>query len=378
MNVPFHKPFYDERDEQALVASLRSRRIVGDGEETARASGRLARMLNTGTALLTTSCSHALELAMMVVGLKPGDEVIVPSFTFVSSTNCILRQGAKPVFAEIHPSTLTIDVDDVERRITPRTRVILPVVYAGVSPEMDRLMEIARKYNIIVVEDAAQAVGAQYQNRPQGTTGDIGCFSFHETKNYSTGEGGAFITNNEEYARKAEIIREKGTNRKQFLLHLVDKYTWIDVGSSFLPPDTMAALLQTQLDKMDVIQSRRAAIHKRYITGFASHAAEGLLTLPFIPDHTQSNHHIFYVLMKDESTRNKALTFFKDRGIGTTFHYLPLHLAPVGREMLGYRGGDFPATESISSRLLRLPIYPDLTAEEQEYVIETMHAFLAE
>jgi dTDP-4-amino-4,6-dideoxygalactose transaminase len=377
MNIPFHKPLYDENDERALTASLRSKRIVGDGEQTARASERLATLLNVRTALLTTSCSHALELAMMVVGIKPGDEVIVPSFTFVSSTNCILRQGAKPVFVDIVPSTLTIDIVDVARKITPRTRVILPVVYAGVSPDMDEIMALARKQGIVVVEDAAQAVGAWYRNRPQGTTGDIGCFSFHETKNYSTGEGGAFVTNNEEFARKAEIIREKGTNRKQFLLHLVDKYTWIDIGSSFLPPDTMGAMLGTQLDKMERIQSRRAAIHARYDAGFSDLAAAGQLTLPTIPDHIRSNHHLYYVLMKDEQTRNDALTYFKDRGVGTTFHYLPLHLAPVGRDLLGCRPGEFPVTESVSTRLLRLPIYPDLTEEEQQYVIETMHTFFA-
>jgi dTDP-4-amino-4,6-dideoxygalactose transaminase len=375
MNIPFHKPLYDENDERALTASLRSKRIVGDGEQTARASERLATLLNVRTALLTTSCSHALELAMMVVGIKPGDEVIVPSFTFVSSTNCILRQGAKPVFVDIVPSTLTIDIADVARKITPRTRVILPVVYAGVSPEMDEIMALARKQGIVVVEDAAQAVGAWYRNRPQGTTGDIGCFSFHETKNYSTGEGGAFVTNDEEFARKAEIIREKGTNRKQFLLHLVDKYTWIDIGSSFLPPDTMGAMLGTQLDKMERIQSRRAAIHARYNAGFSDLAAAGQITLPTIPDHIRSNHHLYYVLMKDERTRNDALTYFKDHGVGTTFHYLPLHLAPVGRDMLGCRPGEFPVTESVSTRLLRLPIYPDLTEEEQQYVIETMHTF---
>jgi dTDP-4-amino-4,6-dideoxygalactose transaminase len=377
MNIPFHKPLYDENDERALTASLRSKRIVGDGEQTARASERLATLLNVRTALLTTSCSHALELAMMVVGIKPGDEVIVPSFTFVSSTNCILRQGAKPVFVDIVPSTLTIDIVDVARKITPRTRVILPVVYAGVSPDMDEIMALARKQGIVIVEDAAQAVGAWYRNRPQGTTGDIGCFSFHETKNYSTGEGGAFVTNNEEFARKAEIIREKGTNRKQFLLHLVDKYTWIDIGSSFLPPDTMGAMLGTQLDKMERIQSRRAAIHARYDAGFSDLAAAGQLTLPTIPDHIRSNHHLYYVLMKDEQTRNDALTYFKDRGVGTTFHYLPLHLAPVGRDLLGCRPGEFPVTESVSTRLLRLPIYPDLTEEEQQYVIETMHTFFA-
>jgi dTDP-4-amino-4,6-dideoxygalactose transaminase len=375
MNIPFHKPWYDEKDELALVSALRSGKIVGDGENTTRASEKLAQLLNVKTALLTTSCSHALELAMMVLQLRPGDEVIVPSFTFVSTTNCILRQGATPVFAEIIPSTLTVDVNDVERKITPRTKAIVPVIYAGVAPEMDELIVLAHKHIIPVVEDAAQAVAAYYKGRPLGTIGDIGCFSFHETKNFSTGEGGAFVTNNEDYTNHAEIIREKGTNRKQFLLHLVDRYTWVDVGSSFLPPDFVGALLCSQLDKIEEIQSRREIVHNRYMDGLKPLADAGRLTLPTIPTHTRSNYHIFYVLMKDEQTRNAALAHFKDHGIGTTFHYLPLHLAPIGRNRLGYKPGDFPVTESMSCRLLRLPIYPALTEQEQAFTIETMYAF---
>jgi dTDP-4-amino-4,6-dideoxygalactose transaminase len=279
------------------------------------------------------------------------------------------------VFADIIPTTLTIDVNDVQRKITPRTKAIIPVVYAGVAPEMDELIALAHKHNIPVVEDAAQAIAAYYKGRPQGTIGDIGCFSFHETKNFSTGEGGAFVTNNEDYIHRAEIIREKGTNRKQFMLHLVDKYTWVDVGSSFLPPDFIGALLCSQLDKLEEIQSRRKIVHKRYIEGLKPLADSVMLTLPTIPSHTRSNYHIFYVLMKDEQTRNAALTYFKDNGIGTTFHYLPLHLAPIGRDMLGYKPGDFPVTESVSGRLLRLPIYPALTEQEQAFTIETTYAF---
>lgn len=375
MNIPFHKPWYDENDERALITALRSGTLVGDGANTERASERLIKLLGVRTALLTTSCSHALELAMMVLQLKPGDEVIVPSFTFVSSTNCILRQGASPVFADILPSTLTLDVEDVQRKITRHTRAILPVVYAGVSPELEELLALARAYNAVPIEDAAQALGASYKDRPLGTIGDIGCYSFHETKNLSTGEGGAFVTNNVDYAERAEIIREKGTNRKQFMLHLVDKYTWVETGSSFLPPDLIGSLLCSQLDKMAAIQSRREAIHKRYIEGLQGLAGLGHLTLPTIPSHTRSNYHIFYVLMKDEQTRNAAIAFFKERHIGTTFHYLPLHLSPWGQRLGRYKPGDFPVTESVSGRLLRLPIYPALTEDDQSYVIETMYAF---
>ncbi len=375
MNIPFHKPWYDESDEKVVVRSLRSGKLVGDGEYTKEASARLRTLLGVKHALLTPSCTHALELAMMVLDLKPGDEVIVPSFTFVSTTNCILRSGAKIIFADVTAQTLTIDIDDVKKRITAHTRAIIPVVYAGVSPEMDPLMALAEQKGIVVVEDAAQAIGATYNGKPLGTIGTMGCFSFHETKNISTGEGGAFVTNSRELAERAEIIREKGTNRRLFMLGLVDKYTWVDTGSSFLPPDSTGALLLSQLDKLGTITRRRSEIHQRYVEAFSSLGQQGLLTLPVIPVHTRSNHHIFHLLLKDESTRNEAIKFFRAKGIGTTFHYLPLHLSPVGAK-LGYKPGDYPVTESVSARLLRLPIYPSLTAEEQEYVISSMKEFL--
>ncbi len=375
MNIPSHKPQYDENDEAALVDALRSGRIVGDADQTVQASEQLARFLGVKTVLLTPSCTHALELAMMVLRLKPGDEVIIPSFTFVSSSNCIMRQGARPVFAEIDPATLTIDAMDVDRKVTPRTKAVIPVVYAGVAPDMDALMEVASKHNITVVEDAAQALGARYKNRPQGTIGHIGCFSFHETKNLSTGEGGAFVTSIDDFAARAEIVREKGTNRKQFMLHLVDKYTWVDVGSSFLPNDLVGALLASQLKKIEGIQEARKQIYQRYMNEFRPLAQQEKLVLPTIPNHTLSNYHIYHVLMQDEQTRNRAIAFFKSRNIGTTFHYLPLHLAPLGQKLLGGKPGDLPITESVSGRLLRLPIYPALTSQEQTYVIETMYEF---
>ncbi len=376
MHIPFHSPFYDERDAAALTAALRTGTLVGDGPHTERASAALRSLLGVRHVMLTTSCTHALELAMMTLELKPRDEVLAPSFTFVSTTNAILRERAQCVFVDIREDTLTIDPGDLERRITGRTRAIIPVVYAGVSPDMDALMALARPRRIRVVEDAAQGMCALYRGRPAGTTGDAGCLSFHETKNYSTGEGGALITNDDVFAQRAEIIREKGTNRKQFMLGLVDKYTWVDVGSSFLPPDTMAALLASQLEKREVIQNRRREIHQRYNEAFAPLAGEGKLILPFIPDGVVSNHHIYYVLMQSEAVRNDALKFLHTRGIGATFHYLPLHLSPVGRA-LGYREGDFPVTESVSGRLLRLPIYPSLTGEQQALIIRAMLEFFA-
>jgi dTDP-4-amino-4,6-dideoxygalactose transaminase len=375
MKIPFHRPAYDRRDENALLDSMRSRTIVGDGEQTRRASRKLAEMLGTPHVLLTPSGTHALELAMLALRLQPDDEVIVPSFTFVSSANCVLRAGGRVVFADIVADTLTLDPADVARKLSPRTRALMPVVYAGVSPDLESLAELARGRGIEIVEDAAQGVGASYRGRPAGTTGGIGCYSFHETKNISTGEGGAFFTNSEEYLTRAEIIREKGTNRKQFLQGLVDKYTWVDVGSSFLPPDFTAALLLSQLDKMESVRQRREAIHRRYMEELSPLAQRGLVTLPTIPAEVQSNYHIFYILLADEPTRSRALAFFRARDIGTTFHYLPLHLSPVGRS-LGFQPGDCPVTESVSGRLLRLPIYPSLTAGEQGTVIATLFEFL--
>lgn len=375
MKIPFHRPVYDQQDEQALLGSFRSGKIVGDGEQTARASAHLAALLDVPHVLLTPSCTHALELALLTLRLQPGDEVIVPSFTFVSSTNCILRAGGKIVFADIVPETLTLDPADVARKITPRTRAIMAVIYAGVSADLNALLGLARGRSIEIVEDAAQGIGASYRGRPAGTTGAIGCFSFHETKNYSTGEGGAFVTSNTDYMTRAEILREKGTNRKQFLLGLVDKYTWVDVGSSYLPPDFTGALLCSQLDKMESIQRRRAAIYNRYQKELAPLQARGWMTLPTLPPDVESNHHIFWTLLRDEGTRNRAIAFLREHGIGTTFHYLPLHLSPVGRS-LGGKPGDCPVTESVSERLLRLPIYPSLTDDEQSAVIAALSEFL--
>ncbi|HLX69434.1 MAG TPA: dTDP-4-amino-4,6-dideoxygalactose transaminase [Verrucomicrobiae bacterium] len=374
MKIPFHRPLYDQQDEQSLLNSLRSGKIVGDGDQTARASARLAELLKVPHVLLTPSCSHALELAMLTLRLQPGDEVIVPSFTFVSSTNCILRAGGKVVFVDIMPETLTLDPKDVARKITPRTRAIMPVVYAGVSADMDGLLKVVDGRKIEIVEDAAQGLGSTYKGRPVGTIAGMSCFSFHETKNISTGEGGAFVTTSSQHMTLAEILREKGTNRKQFLQGLVDKYTWVDVGSSYLPPDFTGALLCSQLDKMEMIRSRRAAIHERYMKELAPLRDKGLIALPTIPANVESNHHIFWLLFRDEAVRNRALAFFRERGIGTTFHYLPLHLSGVGRT-LGGAPGDCPVTESVSGRLLRLPIYPSLTTDEQSAVIAALFEF---
>jgi dTDP-4-amino-4,6-dideoxygalactose transaminase len=376
MKIPFHIPVYDETDAAALAQTIAAGSLVGDGPATRRATSMLARELGVKHALLTPSCTHALELAMMALTLEPGDEVIVPSFTFVSSTNAILRRGAKVKFADVDPATLTLTAELVQPHVNPRTRAVMPVVYAGVSPDMDPIMALAAPRSIMVVEDAAQGIAAQYRGRPAGTTGHMGAFSFHETKNYSTGEGGAFVTNDEALILRAEIMREKGTNRKQFMLGLVDKYTWVDIGSSFLPPDSMAALLESQLAKRERIQARRRTVFERYSAAFSGYAQQGRLALPVIPPYVTSNYHIYHVLMENETVRNRALAFFRERGIGTTFHYLPLHLSPMGRSM-GYGDGDLPVTEAASARLIRLPIYPALTDEQQDAVIVAMKEFFA-
>ncbi len=375
MDIPFHRPLYDESDEAAVLAALRSEKIVGDGDFTQRASKRLAEMLGARHVLLTTSCTHAMELAMMVLRIQRGDEVIVPSFTFVSTTNCVLRQGARLVFSDIRPDTLTLDADDLERKVSSRTRAVISIVYGGVTPDMDRLLQIVRAHSITLVEDAAQGLGVTYKRRPAGTMGDIGCLSFHESKNLSTGEGGALVTNNTALAERAEIIREKGTNRKQFLKGLVNQYTWVDIGSSFLPSDLISALLYSQLAKAERVTQQRETIHRHYTEAFMPLARAGKLTLPTIPAEVSSNYHIFYVLMNDETIRNRAIEFFRTRRIGVTFHFLPLHLSPLGRTM-GCTEGDCPVTESVCGRLLRLPIYPSLTQQQQDRVISTMMEFV--
>ncbi len=374
--IPFHHPTYDQKDEQALLTCLRSGKIVGDGADTRRACEKLAQILKVRHVLLTPSCTHALELAMLALRLQPDDEVIIPSFTFVSSANCILRAGGRVVFADITPDTLTLDPADVVRRLSLRTRAIIPVVYAGVSPDLDALAGLARGRSIEIVEDAAQGLGARYGGRAVGTAGIIGCYSFHETKNFSTGEGGAFVTSSDELMSRAEVIREKGTNRKQFLQGLVDKYTWVEVGSSYLPPDFIGALLVSQLNKMQSVQEKREAIHRRYQEELAPLRDRGHIVLPTIPPAADSNYHIFHVLFADGKIRDQAAAFFRSRKIGTAFHYLPLHLSPVGRS-LGYNPGDCPVTESVSERLLRLPIYPALTADEQSRVIAALREFCA-
>lgn len=367
--VRFHAPWYDERELEAVRAALASH-SAGDGPIGRKVEGRLASMLGAHRVLLTTSCTHALELALLALGIGPGQEVICPSFTFVSSANAALRVGARPVFADIDERTLGLDPQDVERRLTPRTAAIIPVHYAGIAPDMQALCEIARRRGLRVVEDAAQGLAASYRGRPLGTLGDAGCFSFHETKNVSCGEGGALAISDPDLARRAEIAREKGTNRAAFFRGEVDKYTWVAEGSSYVLSDVLAAILDAQLDKLPEIQARRAAIVARYRAELAGWAGAGRVRLPAELPEREPNHHIFYLLYPDTAARDRALAALRARGVMATFHYVPLHSAPHGRS-LGPQP-ELPVTDRVAGTLLRLPLHPRLQDDEVERVIETV------
>jgi len=325
--------------------------------------------------LLTASGSHALDMAAILIDLKPGDEVIMPSYTFVSTVNAVVLRGAKPVFCEIREDNLNIDENKIEALITDKTRAIFPVHYAGVACDMDKIMEIAKKYNLFVVEDAAQGVNAKYKGRYLGTIGHLGCYSFHETKNYSMGEGGALLVNDDRFIERAEIIREKGTNRSKFYRGEVDKYTWVDIGSSFLPSDINAAVLWNQLEHLDPIQKKRIQIYNTYYSGLRDLQDKGLLRLPIVNDFAEHNAHMFYILLNSEEVRDSLMGFLKENGVHSVFHYIPLHLSDfyvqnVGRLVL-------PITENLSGRLLRLPMYFSLQDEEIFQVIRLISTFLS-
>ena len=374
--IPFNKPFMDHRVLDYLEQVIESGKIGGDGPMCKAVEQQLCGMFGMKHALLTTSCTHALEMGMMLLDMKPGDEVITPSFTFVSTANAIIRGGGKPVFCEINDRTLTLDVRDLEKRITQKTRGIIPVHYAGVSAEMNEILEIAHAHRLSVFEDAAQGVNAKYRGRYLGTIGDGGAYSFHDTKNYVSGEGGAFVTNTESIALRAEVVREKGTNRANFLRGEVDKYTWVDHGSSYVLSDILAAVLKYQLDMMHEIDDRRRRIHAMYVDGLKGLEDNEKLRLPVIPEYCESNFHIFYILLPKPEQRNKLMNELKTYGIGATFHYVPLHSSPYAQRCLGTRDLRLPITDRIFSTLLRLPIYPDLEDGKVQYVVERIREIL--
>jgi len=379
MQIPFNRPYLTGNElrymEDVLHSLNEGGHISGDGKYTKLVQDFLQSQFGTRKALMTTSCTSALELATRLLALKPGDEVIVPSYTFSSTVNPILLVGAKPVFADIQEDTLNIDPEDIRKKITKNTRAIYPVHYGGVSCAMDEIMEIAQEYNLNVVEDAAQGLNAQYQGQYLGTIGDFGCYSFHETKNYVCGEGGALLINsdNPKIIERAEIIREKGTNRSKFYRGEVDKYTWLDVGSSYLPSDLLAAFLYAQLEKLDEIQNMRMNVWNAYYSALKSGEYAGIFRLPIVPDYAKHNAHMFYVLFHNEQTRDRIMNQLKGEGIHAVFHFIPLHSSPVGCG-LGYRHGDLPVTEDISGRLLRLPMYAGLN-ENEDYLKKILKIF---
>lgn len=373
--IPFNRIHLTGREMRYLQACVRSGSIAGDGAYTKRCESLMEQRFGAARVILTNSCTDALEMASLLLGLSPGDEVIVPSYTFVSTVNAFVLRGAIPVFVDIREDTLNIDEAGIEKKITPRTKAIFPVHYAGVGCEMDAILSIAQRHNLRVVEDAAQGVNARYRGRHLGTLGVLGTYSFHATKNYTSGEGGALVINDRSFIDRAEILREKGTNRKSFLLGLVDKYTWVDIGSSFLLSDMLAAFLLAQLEAMDQIRNLRKKRYGTYWEGLKHLENTGRLRLPFIPSHCDSNFHFFHILLPTEERRNHLLHTLGEHGVQAVFHYLPLHASPMGSRF-GYREGDLPVTEKASRCLLRLPLYPSLTLAEQRKVIKLVSTCL--
>jgi len=372
--IPFNRPGLAGNELRYIQESVDSGRISGDGVFTEKCRRLLEELLGARQVLLTTSCTTALELAALLLDLGPGDEVIMPAFTFVSTANAVVLRGARPVFADIHPDTLNLDERLLPAIITPRTRAILPVHYAGVGCEMDAILTVARRHGLEVIEDNAHGLFGAYRGRPLGSLGGLAAQSFHETKNISCGEGGALVINDERYAERAEILREKGTNRSRMFRGLVDKYTWVDVGSSALPSDILAAFLYAQLEARDSIQAKRRRIWERYARELPSWARGLGIRLPSVPEHCEQPYHLFFIVTASLHQRTRLIAHLKQRGILAVFHYLPLHLSEMGQR-LGGKPGDCPVTEDLSDRVLRLPLYNDLGETEQAYVIESLHAF---
>lgn len=372
-NVP---PYVGTELGYVREAAEANHKICGDGPFTMRCHAWLEERFGAQKALLTTSGTTALEMAALLCDLHPGDEVILPSFTFSTTATAFVLAGAKLVFVDVRPDTMNIDETKIEAAITERTRVIVPVHYAGVSCEMDTIMDIARRHGLLVVEDAAQGVMSTYKGRALGTIGDFGCYSFHETKNYSMGEGGALLINHEKYNERAEIIREKGTNRQRFLRGQVDKYTWEEYGSSYLPSDMNAAYLWGQLEEADAINSDRLATWEAYFKAFTPLAERGLVELPVIPDGCLHNAHMFYLKCRSLQERTDFISFLRERGVSAVFHYVPLHSSPAGLRYGRFAGEDAYTTAD-SDRLVRLPLYYGLSESDRDVVIDSVKDFYA-
>jgi dTDP-4-amino-4,6-dideoxygalactose transaminase len=373
--IPFNKPYVNDTGRRYVAEALSSANHSGDGPFTKRCHALLESVLGVPKVLLSTSCTHALELAALLLHLQPGDEIIVPSFTFSSTANAFALRGARIVFADIRRDTLNLDERQVESLITPRTRAIVVVHYAGVGCEMDVLLEIAKDHDLAVIEDNAHGLFGKYRGRYLGTLGSLATQSFHETKNFSCGEGGTLIINEPRFIEEAEVIREKGTNRSRFFRGEIDKYSWVGLGSSYLPSDILAALLLSQLEAWQEIQAARRRIWQTYYDGLKAWADRGGVGLPFVPSHCDQAYHMFYLLLPSLKDRQALISHLRAYGILAVFHYLPLHLSEYGRRW-GGKLGDFPVSEDISNRLLRLPFFFSLTDSEQAQVIDSVCSFV--
>lgn len=370
-HISFNIPPFQKNAIDYMKNAIEQHKICGDGQYTSKCSEWIKKRTGTSSVLLTTSCTHALEMAALLAGIQRGDEVIMPSYTFVSTADAFVLRGAKIVFTDIRPDTMNIDEQLIEQAITPRTAAIAVVHYAGVACEMDTIMDIARRHGLTVIEDAAQGMMSTYKGKALGTIGDFGCYSFHETKNYSMGEGGALLIRNPEKILEAEVIREKGTNRSQFFRGEVDKYSWQEAGSSYLPSDLNAAYLWAQLEEADAVNARRLTLWKQYYEELTPLAENGNIELPTIPKKCMHNAHMFYIKVKNLEERTKLLNFLKENGVHAVFHYIPLHSAPAGRKYGEFHGKDLYTTRE-SERLIRLPMYDGLASEQVHYVTETV------
>lgn len=371
--IQFNIPPYTGREMDYIKEAIEKRKICGDGEFTKRCNQWIEKQSGTTKALLTTSCTHATEMAAILCGIQPGDEVIMPSYTFVSTADAFVLRGAKAVFVDIRPDTLNIDEKLIENAVTEKTKAIVPVHYAGISCEMDTIMDIARKYNLKVVEDAAQGVMSYYKGQALGTIGDFGCLSFHETKNLSMGEGGALLIKDQDMIEKAEIIREKGTNRSKFFRGQIDKYTWIDAGSSYLPSELNAAYLWAQMEMAKDIYDDRMSSWNAYYEGLRDLRDKGVLEIPVVPESCVHNAHMFYIKVSDLEERTKMIDYLKEHDVNAVFHYIPLHTAPAGVKYGEFRGEDRYTTKE-SERLIRLPLYYGL-GKDVEKVIDAVRKF---
>jgi dTDP-4-amino-4,6-dideoxygalactose transaminase len=374
--IPFNRARLAGKEIEYMLKAVSNMQICGDGEFTKKCHALLEEALSVRKVLLTTSCTHALEMAALLLDLSPGDEVIVPSFTFVSTVNAFVLRGARPVFIDIRPDTLNLDESRLEGLITGRTRAIVPVHYAGVGCEMDRILEIAGRHKLAVVEDNAHGLFGRYKGRFLGTFGSLATQSFHETKNFTCGEGGALLINNPAYIERAEVLREKGTDRSRFFRGLVDKYTWVDIGSSYLPSDLLAAFLYAQLEARERVQNDRRRAWMLYRETLADWAAEHSVRLPIVPPQCEQTYHMFYLLLPSVEERDALIQYLRTRLVYSVFHYVPLHLSRMGRKF-GGEAGDCPVTEDVSGRLLRLPLFNDFPEDQQMRVVSALVDFHA-